>query len=72
MRNRFFIFATTLLLLSCWNNKTGKQQETEETEQENLANVQFTESCYNRVVIRLAPLPKKILKKLQLHLAFSK
>jgi hypothetical protein len=48
MRNRLFIFATTLLLLSCWNNKTGKQQETEETEQENLANVQFTESCYNK------------------------
>lgn len=45
MRNRLFIFATTLLLVSCWNNKTGKQQE---AEQENLANVQFTESCYNK------------------------
>ena len=31
MRNRFFIFFTTLLLISCWENKTKTQQQTGET-----------------------------------------
>ena len=31
MRNRFFIFFTTLLLISCWENKTKTQQLTGET-----------------------------------------
>ena len=31
MRNRLFIFFTTLLLISCWENKTKTQQQTGET-----------------------------------------
>lgn len=31
MRNRFFIFITALLLVSCWDNKTNTQQQTGET-----------------------------------------
>lgn len=48
MRSKLLIFATSLLLVSCGDNKTSKQQETEEAEQENLTNVQFTESYYNK------------------------
>lgn len=49
MRNRFFIFITALLLVSCWNNKTNTQQP-EETE-DSLAHAEklvFSRSYFNK------------------------
>jgi hypothetical protein len=50
MKNRLFITFTTLLLVSCWNNKNNNQQteDAAETAQENIEAVQFTESSYNK------------------------
>lgn len=52
MRNSLLIFTATLLLASCWNNKTNNQHQTEGTEdsKECAEIVQFTECSYDKKI----------------------
>lgn len=50
MKNRILILFTSLLLVSCWNNKTNTQhtEGAEEDTLNNIENIQFSKSKYNK------------------------